>query len=46
MRKGCKLYAILALKDKGVAEGIKHLPVVREFGDIFPKELPRMSPER
>jgi hypothetical protein len=31
MRKGCKLYAILALNEKGVAEGLEHLPVVKEL---------------
>jgi hypothetical protein len=46
MRKGCKIYAILALNEKGVAEGLEHLPVVREFADIFPEELPGMSSER
>jgi hypothetical protein len=28
MRKGCKLYAILALNDKGVAKGIENFSVV------------------
>jgi hypothetical protein len=46
MYKGCKLYAILALNEKGVAEGIEHLPVVKEFADVFPEELPGMPPER
>jgi hypothetical protein len=46
MRKGCKLYAILALNEKGVAEGLEHLPVVKEFADVFPEELPGMLPER
>jgi hypothetical protein len=46
MRKGCKLYAILALNEKGLAEGLEHLPVVREFADVFPEELPGMLPER
>jgi hypothetical protein len=46
MRKGCKLYAILALNEKGIAEGLEHLLVVREFVDVFPKELSRMLPER
>jgi hypothetical protein len=46
MRKGWKIYAILALNEKGVAEGLEHLPVVKEFADIFPEELPRMSPKR
>jgi hypothetical protein len=46
MRKGCKLYAILALNEKGIAEGLEHLPVVKEFADVFPEELPGMPPER
>jgi hypothetical protein len=46
IRKGCKLYAILALSEKGVAEGLEHLPVVKEFADVFPEELPGMPPER
>jgi hypothetical protein len=46
MRKGCKLYAILALKNKGVEEGLEHLLVVREFANIFPEELLGMPPER
>jgi hypothetical protein len=44
MRKGCKLYVILALNEKGVAEGIENLLLVREFADVFPEELPRMPP--
>ena len=46
MRKGCKLYVILALNEKGVAKGLEHLPVVREFADVFPDKLPEMLPER
>jgi hypothetical protein len=46
MHKGCKLYAILALNEKGVVEGIEHLPVVREFADVFPEELQGMPSER
>jgi hypothetical protein len=46
MHKGCKLYAILALNKKGVAEGLEHLPMVREFADVFPEELLKISPER
>jgi hypothetical protein len=33
-------------KQKGVAEGLEHLPVVKEFADVFPEELPGMPPER
>jgi hypothetical protein len=46
MCKGSKLYATLALNEKGVEEGLEHLPVVREFVDVFPEELPGMLPER
>ena len=40
------IYAIPALNEKGVAEGLEHLLVVREFADVFPEELPGMPPER
>jgi hypothetical protein len=46
MIKGCNLYAILTLNEKGVVEGLEKLLVVREFADVFPEELPGMLPER
>jgi hypothetical protein len=46
MRKGCKIYAILALNKEGVAEGLEHLQVLREFADMFSEELPWMPLER
>jgi hypothetical protein len=46
MHKGWNIYAILSLNEKGVAEGLEPLLVVREFVDVFPKELPGMSPKR
>jgi hypothetical protein len=46
MCKGCKLYLILSLNENRVAEGLEHLLVVREFENIFSKELPGMSSER
>jgi hypothetical protein len=46
MCKGCNLYVILALKEKGVAGGLEHLPVVRYFADVFPEELHGILPER
>jgi hypothetical protein len=45
-RGGANFIAILALNEKGVAEGLEHLPVVKELADVFPEELPGMSPER
>jgi hypothetical protein len=46
MHKGCKIYAVLALNKKAVVKGLECLLVVREFADIFLKELPRMPLER
>jgi hypothetical protein len=46
MHKGCKLYVILALNEKGVAEGLEHRSVVIEFANVFPEELPGMPSER
>jgi hypothetical protein len=46
VRKGCKLYAILALNEKGVPEGLEHLPVAKEFADVFPEVLPGIPSER
>jgi hypothetical protein len=46
MLKGCKLYAILALNERGVEERLQNLPVVREFTDVFSEELPSFSLER
>ena len=46
MCKGCKIYVILALKKKGVVEGLENLLVVREFVDVFSEELPGFFPER
>jgi hypothetical protein len=37
MCKGCKVYAILELNEKGLTKGLEHLPVVREFADILPR---------
>ena len=45
MHKGCKIYTILVLNEKGVAKCLEHLPVVREFENVF-LELPGMPPER
>jgi hypothetical protein len=44
MCKGCNIYVILALNKKGVAEGLEHLLVVREFVNVFPEELLGMPP--
>jgi hypothetical protein len=40
VRKGRKLYAILALNEKGVADGLEHLPVVKELRRYFRRRCP------
>jgi len=39
MHKGCKLYAILVLNEKGDVEILGDFPVVTRFFDVFPEEL-------
>jgi hypothetical protein len=34
------------INEKGVGEGLENLPVVREFTDVFPEELPDIPLER
>jgi hypothetical protein len=46
MRKGCNINAILPLNEKGEAEGLEHLLVVREFVEVLPERLSRMMPEK
>jgi len=46
MRKGCNLYGILALNDKGMAEGLENILLVQEFVDMFLEELPGFLPKR
>jgi hypothetical protein len=46
LRKGWNLFEILTLNDKGETKGLENLPVVREFADVFPEELPGFLPER
>jgi hypothetical protein len=46
MHKGCKLYAILALNEKGDTERLEDFPVVSEFVDVFPEELPGLPPNK
>jgi hypothetical protein len=45
MHKGCKIYEILALKDKGMEGGLENLPVVLDFSYVFLEELPGFPPE-
>nr|CAD1832752.1 unnamed protein product [Ananas comosus var. bracteatus] len=45
--RGCVAYlATVVLRGEDDAPKIEDIPVVREFGDVFPAELPGMPPDR
>jgi hypothetical protein len=46
MCKGCKLYTILALNEKGDMEILENIHVVSEFADVFLEEFPGFPGER
>ena len=46
MRKGCETFLSLILDSKRGEVDVEKIPVVREFLDVFPKDLPSIPPER
>ena len=46
LRKGCQGYLAYVINKEAEPDELQQIPVVREFGDVFPKELPRLPPER
>ena len=46
MRKGCKAFLALILEPKREQVNFDNIPVIREFPDVFPEELPGVPPER
>ena len=46
MRKGCEAYLAVILDSKRGQVELEDIPVVREFSDVFPEELPGLPPER
>ena len=45
LRKGCVVYWCYILEVKEEEMKIEDIPVVCEFPDIYPKELPRLPPQ-
>jgi hypothetical protein len=45
MRKGCNLCDPF-IKSEGSGRRSRNFPMVREFVDVFPEELPGMPPKR
>ena len=46
LRKGCEAFLALILDSKREQVTFENIPVIREFPDVFPKELPGVPPER
>ena len=46
MRKGCETFLALILDSKRSQVDLEKIPVVREFLDVFPEELPDIPFER
>ena len=46
LRKGCEAFLALILDSKREQVNFDNIPVIREFPDVFPEELPEVPPER
>ena len=46
MRKGCETFLVVILDSKGGQVDVEKIPIVREFPDVFPEELPCIPLER
>ena len=46
LRKGCEAYLASVIKDRKEGVKLKELPIVNEFEDVFPEDLPGLPPER
>ncbi|XP_022024483.1 uncharacterized protein LOC110924799 [Helianthus annuus] len=46
MKRGCKAFMIYANEPKKESRKIEDVPVVRDFQDVFPEDLPGIPPER
>ena len=46
LRKGCEAFLALVLDSKREQVNLENIPVIREFPDVFPEELPGVPPER
>ena len=46
MRKGCEAFLALILDSKREQVNLENIPLIREFHDVFPEELPGVPPKR
>jgi len=46
LKKGCTAYLAYVINSEKGKIGLSDIPIVREFPDVFPEELPGLPPER
>ena len=46
LRKGCDAYLAFVVDKRKEGKELKEVPVVNEFGDVFPEELPGLPTKR
>ena len=46
MRQGCEIFLVVILDSKRGQVDVEKIPIVRDFPDVFPEELPGIPPER
>ena len=46
VRKGCEAYLAYVIDTKKVEPSLSYIPTVSDYLDVFPKELPRLPPQR
>ncbi|XP_074352089.1 uncharacterized protein LOC141691250 [Apium graveolens] len=46
LRKGCEGFLAYVVGNEGIKNKVEDAPIVREFLDVFPEELPNLPPER
>ena len=46
LRKGCEAFLALVLDSKRGQVNLENIPMIKEFPDVFPEELPSLPPER
>ena len=50
VRKGCKFFVLHIINNEHIDKQVKlkfdNIPILQDFSDFFPKEIPELSPKR
>ena len=46
LRKGCEAYLAYVIETEKARPSVSNIPTVSDFPDVFPEELPGLSPQR